>query len=160
MITVIRNDVKERYAHDVYDIKIKEELPNYKLMGTTRNEGVCLYESPNYAAVANTFDIIIEAITSGQKTILILPPVSDKIMTKEEFNESISNIHDFRVIDDDHPILPNQDMYGRKIDNCNSVYETPTFPSAEFYAWNENNSNIPDAFNKNGFNNKYLNNVY
>ena len=31
MITVIRNDLEAKYTHDVYDIKIKEELPLYKL---------------------------------------------------------------------------------------------------------------------------------
>ena len=75
MITVIRNDHKARFAHDIYGVKIKEEKPMYKLIGTTRNEGICLYESPNYGEVAHTFDIITDAIMNGDKSIIIMPPV-------------------------------------------------------------------------------------
>lgn len=157
MITVIRNDREAKYTHDVYDIKIKEELPLYKLIGTTRNEGICLYESPNYGAVAQTFDIIVNSIMNGEKSILIIPPVVDKGMSKEEFIKE-SDIHDFIKVDEDNPIPLDCDIYGRPL-NCNSVYEQSQPYQQDFYAWETPNSTF-NPLNKNSFDNKFLGNQY
>lgn len=167
MITVIRNDCKARFAHDIYGVKIKEELPNYKLIGTTRNEGICIYESPNYGAVVTTFDIIVEALMSGQKSILINPPVVHKKMTKEEFVQE-TNVHDFIPIDEKHPIPNGHDMFGRKLapevfgDNRPVNEELPPYrpiPEPDFYAWNSDESTL-NPMDKHSFNNKYLTNRY
>jgi len=168
MITVIRNDCKARFAHDIYGVKIKEELPNYKLIGATRNEGICLYESPNYGAVVKTFDIIVEAIMNGEQSILICPPVVDKKMSKEEFIEK-TNVHDF-VKDLDKLPVDGYDMFGRKLSpevfgDCRPVNEqNPPFRpynETDFYAWNSNESTLPlNPLEKNSFNNKFLNNRY
>lgn len=141
MITIIRNDKDARFAHDVYGIKIKEELPMYKIIGTTRNEGLCIYESSNYAAVTRIFDIIIEAISNGEKNILIIPPIVDHKLTKEEFINS-SDIYDYRKIDDDNPIRFNEDIYGRKIENFNSINDDNTM----YYSWDCDKNNF-SSFN-------------
>lgn len=169
MITVIRNDHKARFAHDVYDIKIKEEKPMFKLIGTTRNEGVCLYESPSYGAVAHTFDKIVDAIMNGEKSIMILPPVHEhKPMSKEEFD--CCEIHDLHHFDEDHPIPPGHDMYGRRItekfigdNNCHTVNETPNYiPQGDnfFYNWQDSAENMPMYSGKNSPDNRFLNNIY
>jgi len=157
MITIIRNDREARFAHDIYGIKIKEELPNYKIIGTTRNEGICIYESPNYGAVAQTFDIIVEAMCNGDRTILITPPVVEKAMSKEEFFDHCM-VHDFRPINEDNPIRPNEDMYGRPI-NSHTVNESSKPPyEPDFYAWDSDQRNF-GFLPKNSFDNKYLNNT-
>jgi hypothetical protein len=158
MITVIRNDTNAKFAHDIYGVKIKEEAPIFKLIGTTRNEGICIFESPNYGVVAQTFDIIVDAIVSGEKSILITPPIVDRGMSKEEFDTC--DIHDYIKIDEDHPISINHDMYGRKIEDDYQVYEKPQRYEQDFYAWNTNQMTTPPPFSKNSYDNKYLNNQY
>lgn len=162
MITVIRNDRDARYAHDVYDIKIKDENPMYKLIGATRNEGVCLYESANYAAVAHVFNVIIEAIMSGEHSVMIMPPHNhNHSLTKEEFDPC--DVHDFMKLDDDHPIKIGHDRYGRKVEdvfgNDHYVFEGKPLDTSNFYAWEENEQNIPNL-GKNSFDNKFLVNSY
>lgn len=158
MITIIRNDKDNRFAHDVYGIKIKEELPKYKIIGTTRNEGICIYESVNYASIARIFDQIIEAITNGDKTVLIVPPIETTLMTKEEFFDHCS-IHDFRAIDEEHPIRRDEDLYGRPIPESNhNVYENPQRYDQDFFAWKTQEQNF-SPLQKNSFDNRYLNNV-
>lgn len=160
MITVIRNDREARFAHDIYGIKINEELPKYKIIGTTRNEGICIYESCNYAAVAHTFDLIVEAISNGEQSILINPPVVDHRLSKEEFFDQCEcAVHDLRCIDDDHPIKHTEDLYGRPITPDNhTVNEHPERYQPDFYAWNTEERNF-GHLDKNSFDNRYLNNV-
>lgn len=113
MIIVIRNDRWARFAHEIHGIKIKEEKPMYKILATLQNEGLCIYESANFAEIARTFDIIIEAIQNGEPYIIIHPPVSDKIITREEFDNG--NVYDFFIEPDkkDRPL--DLDIYGRKL---------------------------------------------
>lgn len=121
MITVIRNDHQARFAHDCYGFKIKEEKPTYKIIGTLNNEGICIYESPNYAEIAITFENILNAIVNGQKYVFIHPPIKDKTMSKEEFDASdIQDFCTFKTYDNEDTDVRKipafgYDMYGRPI---------------------------------------------
>jgi len=157
MITVIRNDRDARYAHDVYGIKIKEDLPLYKVIGTTRNEGICLYESPNYAAIAQVFDHIVEAMSNGDKTVLIIPPMPPKLLTKEEYFDQCA-VHDFRHFSEEEPIRRTEDLYGRPLNENHLVNELPQPYRPEYYNWNRNEKYV-DNLQKNSFDNRYLNNT-
>jgi hypothetical protein len=168
MITIIRNDKQARFAHDVYGIKIKEDKPLYKIIGTLNNEGICIYESPNYNEVAVTFDTIIEAILNGEKSIMIHPPLAEEAMTKEEFDSNA--IHDFATYGDDLSKPPEAvygyDFYGRPIQGYerdrnkipNDFKITTNVPHdndyQSYYDWQHQ----PE--NKKTWNNKSFDNVY
>lgn len=166
MITVIRNDHHMRYAHDIYDVKIKEEKPMYKLIGTTRNDTTTLFECPNYAVTYRMFEVIINAILNGEKSVVIIPPIEEPPhMAKDDFD--CSDVHDFVPYNDDKR-PPEYDFYNRKIDetymasDCHTVYEEPTTPNTTtqyFYKWQEPEELVPPQ-RKNSFDNKFLNNRY
>lgn len=159
MITIIRNDHQCRFAHEIHGIKIKEEKPNYKILATLENEGLCIYESPNYCEIASTFDMIVEAIMNGDRYVFVRPPIADKMMTKEEFDSS--DIHDFCKYKEDDPDRPlNLDIYGREIPQDNRDFNT--FDEDEYYEWQNyedkkrntwNNKNLDNRYPPNDFNN-------
>lgn len=158
MITIIRNDREAMFAHDVYGVKIKEDQKNYKIIGTTRNEGLCVFESCNYAEVARTFNKIIDAISHGEKSVLINPCTVKTMMSKEEFLDRCA-VYDTRRIDEDHPIKRTEDLYGRPLtDSCHKVNEPYTRYQPDYYGWNTD-ERMHGFLDKNSTDNRYLNNV-
>lgn len=151
MIVIIRNDHQCRFAHEIHGVKIKEEKPNYKIIATLENEGLCVYESPNYCEVAKNFDKIVEAIINGDRYVYVRPPIAMEAMTKEEFENS--DIHDFCNYkeDDERPL--NCDIYGRPL-NPNNIEETE-FDETQCYEWQDH-----DSKKRNYCNNRYLDNHY
>lgn len=140
MITIIRNDKFARFAHEVHGIKIKEEKPVYKIVATLENEGLCVFESPNYAEIAATFDIIVEAIMEGKPYVFLAPARAARAMSQEEFD---NGIHDFcRYKEDERPI--DKDLYGRELPKYKpeDIDYRDVLPPREdfddFYAWQRN----------------------
>lgn len=173
MITIIRNDCQARFAHDVYGLKIKEEKPLYKIIGTLNNEGICLYESPNYGEIAITFDIIIDAIMSGAKSVMIHPPKATEKLTKEEYDES--DIQDFCTYGNaekrEMPPL-GTDMYGRPLnpppEDCKPCHHddipenwqiSPDKDCQDYYS-SQYKSEFDGYRSHKTFNNKYYDNNY
>lgn len=161
MITIIRNDKDARFAHDVYGIKIKEEKPIYKIIGTLNNEGICLFESPNFCEIAETFDYIINAIMDGKPFVTIRPPIANKCMTKEEFDSG--EVYDFvtyKPKTNDRMI--NKDIYGRPLD---VPPEPMSYPSStndwsvgdnkDYYAYQNALEHKMGTDDRKGFNNLY-----
>lgn len=112
MITIIRNDRQAKFIHDVYGVKIKDEKPIYKVVGTLNNEGICIFESANYREVATVFELIMDAVINGEKAITINAPVATQSLTKEEYDETI---HDYCGFDSEHKPEYPCDIYGRPL---------------------------------------------
>ena len=97
MITIIRNDHEMKFCHDVSGIKIKEEKPEYQIIAILHNEGLPIFKSCEYEEVARPFDIIVNAIVSGESYIMIEPP-KNRIMRgpdpHDPFNPNCSNVLD------------------------------------------------------------------